>query len=106
MSVQPDEMVSPEAYQKACKQRDELAARVHDLERDVDQAVELTRRWRERCAAKVPPADIVLVQLLEQSRRGVVPNEVTLRDLRRLEGVGFVEWRDGAYWATEVSRGG
>jgi hypothetical protein len=86
--------------------RDELEGRVHDLERDRDQAVELARRWRERCAAKAPPADPVLAQLLEQARRGAVPCGLYLRDWQRLEGVGLVEWRDGAYWRVEVDRGG
>ena len=84
----------------------ELEARVHDLERDRDAAIALARRWRERCTAEMPPDDPVLAALLEQSRRGAVPCGLYLRDWQRLEGVGLVEWRDGAYWATEVSCGG
>lgn len=102
------------------EERDELATRVHDLERDLAGAVELTRRQRERAdtlrrhhRAAVDEllsdgrgmGEVIIRQLLELSRRGVVPSEVTVRELRRLEAVGLVEWRDGAYWRTEVSCG-
>ena len=125
MSITPDEMASPEAHRAVCEERDELreelerAQRAHYNEKCrgdhyFEQALNLTAEKKqlrrdldglEAEAARLAFEHPILAQLLELARRGVVPSEVTLCDLRRLEGVGLVEWRDGAYWATEVSRG-